>query len=149
MKRGTRNTYRSTVSKLILFSVLLMVGILAFLQYYFLRDLVGGIITFVFGTFLLGLVYYKTRYEIHDNYLRVSSLFFQQDIDIFQISSLTWVTQNQTFTINYSFSLHKLRVVYGYGQHIDISPQNSDKFIDQLLAVNPMINYQVEPSYQD
>lgn len=126
-----------------------MVATLALSQYFFLGDMIGAIVTVAATILILSLIYFSIRYKVDGNSLKISSLFSKKEIDVFQISSLCWVQSFYNQPSVYSFSEIRLRIVYGYGQRIDISPENSEEFIESLLAINPMIQLQKEAIMQE
>lgn len=149
MKQKEPKNYRSTLGKFSLTAIGLLIATLSLSQYYFLGDIIGAIITLVTAIFTLSVLYVSLRYQITNHSLEVVSIFSKKEIDIFQISSLHWVQSFYNQPNVYSFSEVRLRIVYCYGQYIDISPQHSEDFIETLLAINPMIQLQNEPIMQE
>ena len=149
MKQKSPKIYRSSVGRLPLTVLLVLTASIFFSLYYFLDDLVGSVITALATAIISVIIYFSIHYQIVGHSLKVSTLFSKKDIDIFQISSLSWVQSFNNQPNVYSFSEIRLRIVYCYGQHIDISPQHSEEFIETLLAINPMIQLQNEPMMQE
>ncbi|WKN42952.1 PH domain-containing protein [Tunicatimonas pelagia] len=149
MKQTTTNTYRSTVGKFTFIVIILLIATLALSQYFFLSDAVGAIVTTATAVLALSILYFNLRYQITDRSLIISSLFSKKEIDIFQISSVRWVRSFYNQPNVYSFSEVRLRVVYSYGQYVDISPKHTEEFIETLLAVNPTIQLRKEAIMQE
>ncbi|MEM9829789.1 MAG: PH domain-containing protein [Bacteroidota bacterium] len=141
MKEATKKTYRSAVSTLIFVPVILLIVIIALLPYVLLGNLFGSIVILSLSILLMTIAYFNVHYQIDRHQLRVSSLLSKREVDIFQVSSLKWVRSFHNQTNVYSFSEKRLRIVYCYGKYVDISPKSPEEFIEQLLAVNPMIQY--------
>ncbi len=149
MKKETIETYRSAFGKFTFATIVLMVATLALSQHFLLGDMIGAILTVAASVLILSVIYFSINYKIDGHSLEILSLFSKKEIDVFQISSLCWVQSFYSQPNVYSFSEMRLRVVYGYGQHIDISPKNSQEFIESLLAINPMIQLQKEAIMQE
>ncbi len=149
MKEATKKAYRSAISEITFIPVILLILVVALLQYFFLNTLTGSILVCGLALILLVIAYFSVRYQIEEHQLKVSSLLSKQEIDIFQVSSLKWVRSFHNLSQVYSFSEKRLRIVYCYGKYVDISPRDSDEFIAQLLAINPMIQYSQEGILQE
>lgn len=140
-------TYRSAIGKGNIFIAAIIATAIGLIQYFTFTSLWGAILSALVVILFFTVLYFGISYRIVDHQLKVSSLLAKRGIDIFQISSLQ--TVSSYLQQPYSFSEKRIRIVYNYGDYIDISPQQTDDFIAELLAINPMIQYQQEPSWQE
>jgi len=149
MTTTAAKTYRATLDPFALLTALIISAILAEVVYFLVSIPWVSVTTLLAGMALFYLIQRSLKYQISEHHLLVSSLFSAKKIDAFQISSLRWVSGIPSATSLYGPSRKRLRIVYGYGQHIDISPQNSFAFTEALHSINPMIQYQQVAAMQD
>ncbi|MEQ9441896.1 MAG: PH domain-containing protein [Cyclobacteriaceae bacterium] len=134
--------YRSDIGKGTLLILMLAAGFVGML-FVFLVPEYAWVGMLSLGVILgyLAFVYAKTSYHLTpENQLKITFGFKRKEIDIFQISSLRPFTE-YNMPNAYTFSENRIRVVYGYGDYVDISPQHPDQFIHALLDINPLIQH--------
>ena len=141
MNQETAKTYRSTFDPFTLGITLLLSAAISIALFFLVSSYLVAVIAFLAGLVLFYVTQRSLKYQLSGHHLLVSSLFSDQKIDTFQISSLRWVKGATDLKSIYGLSRKRLQVIYGYGQFIDIAPKNSAGFIDSLLSINPMIQY--------
>lgn len=140
-------TYRSAIGKGNIIIIALIAIAIGLIQHFTFTSFWGAIISTLVVILFFTILYFSINYRIVNHQLKVSSLFARRGIDIFQISSLQ--TVYSYLQQPYSFSEKRIRIVFNYGDYIDISPQKTDVFIAELLVINPMIQHRREPSWQE
>lgn len=134
-------TYRSDIGKGTLLTLFLIAGVISALLFYFVPEHPWmGIVPLSLVVVYFLFLYANTQYHLTpENRLKITAGFKKKEIDIFQISSLQPLTGYFTIPKVYALSENRIRVVYGYGDYVDISPQNSEQFMEALLQINPYI----------
>lgn len=143
-EENVSTTYRSGIGMGLLLMSLIALSALGLLLFFMIQDY-AWIRWIPFGLVVgyLIFLYVRTKYCITtDNRLIVQTGFKKKEIDIFQISSLRPIIYYFTTANVYALSEKRIRVVYGYGGYIDISPQHQEQFVEDLLTINPQIQLQ-------
>lgn len=143
----SQRRHRSAIGKgnfLVAFLLAITIGSI---QYFFLASTASALLAVLVVGLFFSILYFNISYHIEGHQLKVSSLFSTQKIDVFQISSLQKV--NSYLQQPFAFSEKRIRIIYNYGEYIDVSPQQAEEFAEELLAINPMIQHQIEPSLQE
>lgn len=86
---------------------------------------------------LLLWIWFTTYYVIERNSLVVRSAFIHKIIPVYEIKSI-----RRTFNplSSPALSLDRLEIQYGNGKMVLISPENREKFLEELKKLNPSIN---------
>ncbi|MGD1891599.1 MAG: PH domain-containing protein [Cyclobacteriaceae bacterium] len=142
MNSETTKTYRSRFDPITFFLAAIIGAFLALTLLFFTNNLLVSGITFLIVMALVIAFCLSLRYAIKDHYLCISSVFSSKKINTFQISSLHWIGGIPEITQLSSFSRQRIRIVYGYGEYIDVSPRDTQCFIKSLISINPMIQFQ-------
>ncbi|MGE7603522.1 PH domain-containing protein [Peribacillus sp. NPDC097675] len=81
-------------------------------------------------------IWFTTYYVIENNSLVVRSAFIHKTIPVYEIKSI-----KRTFNplSSPALSLDRLEIIYGTGKMVLISPDNRDKFLDELEKLNQSI----------
>ena len=87
-------------------------------------------------TGLLLWIWFTTYYVIERNSLVVRSAFIHKIIPVYEIKSI-----RRTFNplSSPALSLDRLEIQYGNGKMVLISPENREKFLEELKKMNPSI----------
>ena len=130
--------FRSRIS--ILF-VLLIVGVTGFGTYqavleakYFAIPIMVVVLFAFFGTI------FGIHYTIEEDKLTVSDLFFIKET--YELKKLKSITRTYNPVSSPAASLKRIKLDFGCGHPLIISPANQDVFIEEVLRINP--NVQVE-----
>ena len=85
---------------------------------------------------LLLWIWFTTYYVIERNSLVVRSAFIHKIIPVYEIKSI-----RRTFNplSSPALSLDRLEIQYGNGKMVLISPENREKFLEELKKMNPSI----------
>ena len=85
---------------------------------------------------LLLWIWFTTYYVIEKNSLVVRSAFIHKIIPVSEIKSI-----RRTFNplSSPALSLDRLEILYGNGKMVLISPENREKFLEELKKLNPSI----------
>lgn len=136
--------YRSTIGKGSLIIFILTVALVGAILFLLVpNDAWIGLIPLGLVLGYITFLYASTKYHLTPEHrLKISAGFKQKEIDIFQISSLRSLTNYLNVSNVYALSENRIRVVYGYGDYVDISPQHPEQFIKELLNINPRIQNQ-------
>lgn len=103
--------------------------------------LLGAIILVLCGIYA-GYVYANFRYIIDNNVLQIKcGALYATKINIGEILKV-----NETFSIlnQPAGSFHRLEIIYKKFESIQISPKEKDKFMAQLKAINPSIEFHLK-----
>lgn len=90
----------------------------------------------VLALFVMSLLFF-IRYTIEDDKLYVTTLFFfKQQYDLKKLES---ITPTRSLLSAPAASLHRIKLDFGCGQALIISPAMQDVFIDEVKRVNPKV----------
>ena len=97
----------------------------------------GAILVLIFEIFFFESILRSTYYVIDGDTLVIRSSFITWRIPIAQIRS---ITPTRSALSSPALSLDRLRIEYGGGKQILVSPQDKRRFIDALRTANPAIS---------
>ncbi len=84
---------------------------------------------------------YSIKYFISDDFLTVKALGYSKRIPIDEIKS---IKRSYNPLSSPATSIRRLEVNYGKGQSVLISPKNENRFLRNLLDLNPNIEMKVD-----
>ncbi|MFE4523318.1 PH domain-containing protein [Cytobacillus firmus] len=129
-------TSRKDVWMGIIIWALIFAFIWIFYQFIFVQLDILGIIVMVIMIYLLGTIWFNTRYKIENGTLKISYGLIKKSIDIQEIKSIRNTTNP---FIAPSLSVHRIEINYGKYKTIQISPKDIQAFINELQKKNPHI----------
>jgi uncharacterized membrane protein YdbT with pleckstrin-like domain len=107
-----------------------------FYQSVFVQLDILGIIVMIVMIYLLGTIWFNTRYKIDNDALKISYGFIKKSIDIQEIKSIRNTTNP---FVAPSLSVHRIEINYGKYKTIQISPKDIQAFVNELQTKNPHI----------
>lgn len=132
-------TFRSHISIPV---VLLIVGILGAVGYMtYLEGELEEFIPLVLAMVLVFASLLSIRYTItEEGKLLVRALLFKQEYDLQKLDS---ITPTRSLLSSPAASLRRLRLDFGVGKPLIISPAAQEYFIEEVLRVNPKVKVNV------
>ena len=121
--------------------MLLITGVTGFGTYQAVTDekyfaiFILAVVLFAFFGTIFGI-----HYTIDEDKLIVSDLFFVKET--YELKKLKSITNTYNPVSSPAASLRRIKLDFGCGHPLIISPANQDIFIDEILRINP--NVQVE-----
>ncbi len=115
---------------------LVVAFIWGFYQSVFVQLDIIGIIVMVVMSYLLGTIWFNTRYKIENDTLNISYGPIKKSIDIQKITSIRNTTNP---FVAPALSVHRIEINYGKYQTIQVSPQDRQAFVNELQKKNPSI----------
>lgn len=100
-------------------------------------DLVG-IVVMAAMIYLVGTIWFKTRYYIKQDTLKISYGLINKAIDISEIKSIRYTTNP---FVAPSLSVHRIEINYGKYKTIQISPKDRQAFVGELQKRNQTIQF--------
>lgn len=100
----------------------------------------GNILPIIFiivVTIISILAFFGIRYTIEDDKLYVGFLFYRGTC--YDIKKLKSISASHTLLSSPAASLKRLKLDFGCGQPLVISPAAQDVFIDEILRINPNV----------
>lgn len=116
--------------------VLIFAFIWVFYQSVFVQLDILGIIVMVVMIYLLGTIWFNTRYKIENETLKISYGPIKKSIGIQEIKSIRNTTNP---FVAPSLSVHRIEINYGEYKTIQISPKDIQIFVNELQKKNPNI----------
>lgn len=116
--------------------VLIFAFIWVFYQSVFVQLDILGIIVMVVMIYLLGTIWFNTRYKIENKTLKISYGPIKKSIGIQEIKSIRNTTNP---FVAPSLSVHRIEINYGEYKTIQISPKDIQIFVNELQKKNPNI----------
>lgn len=132
-------TFRSHISIPV---VLLIVGILGAVGYMtYLEGELEEFIPLVLAMVVVFASLLSIRYTItEEGKLQVRALLFKQEYDLQKLDS---ITPTRSLLSSPAASLRRLRLDFGVGKPLIISPAAQEYFIEEVLRVNPKVKVNV------
>lgn len=132
-------TFRSRISIPV---VLLIVGIMGAAGYMtYLEGEMEEFIPLVLAMVLVFASLLSIRYTItEEGKLVVRALMFKQEYDLRKLES---ISPTRSLLSSPAASLHRLRLDFGVGKPLIISPAAQDYFIEEVLRINPKVKVNV------
>jgi len=115
---------------------LIVAFIWVFYQSVFVQLDIVGIIVMVVMSYLLGTIWFNTRYKIENDTLKISYGPIKKSIAIQEIKSVRNTTNP---FVAPSLSVHRIEINYGKYKTIQISPKDKQAFVNELQKQNPHI----------
>ncbi|WP_339160758.1 PH domain-containing protein [Siminovitchia sp. FSL W7-1587] len=115
---------------------LIVVFIWGFYQSVFVQIDILGMIVMVIMIYLLGTIWFNTRYKIENDTLKISYGLIKKAIDIQEIQSIRNTTNP---FVAPSLSVHRIEINYEKYKAIQISPKDIQAFVNELQKNNPRI----------
>lgn len=139
------STYKSDFGKGVLIISIVMLGGLTLLfafigmeapqWIWFMMFLIIGLI-YAYLYFL----YRNTKYSFEEeNLLKITAGFANKTIEISGITSIARHTCYSNYPDVYALSEKRLKITYGNGKYMEISPKGQEGFIKELISLNPRI----------
>lgn len=128
-------TFRSRVSILlvIIVAAALSPGIItAFMN----GEIVAALAVSAVGVIILPMLF-CIRYRIEDDKLYVGEVFRRGEA--FDLKKLESITPTRSLLSAPAASLHRIKLDFGCGKALIISPAMQDVFIDEILRINPNV----------
>ena len=132
-------TFRSRISIPV---VLLIVGIMGVAGYMtYLEGELEEFIPLVLAMVLVFASLLSIRYTItEEGKLRVRALLFKQEYDLQKLDS---ITPTRSLLKSPAGSLRRLRLDFGVGKPLIISPAAQNYFIEEVLRINPKVKVNI------
>jgi len=127
--------FRSRISIIL---VLLIAGVTGFGTYQAIADgkyaviLILAVALFAFICVIFGI-----RYTIEDDNLYVNNLFFIRET--YELKKLKSISRTYNPISSPAASLKRIKLDFGCGRALIISPANQDVFIEEILRINPNV----------
>lgn len=128
-------TFRSRVS------ILLLIFIFAAMSPGIIAPLMDGEIVAALAVFGVGLIImsilFCIRYRIEDDKLYVGEVFRKGEA--FDLKKLVSITPTRSLLSAPAASLRRIKLDFGCGKALVISPAMQDVFIEEILRINPKV----------
>lgn len=115
---------------------LIVAFIWGFYQSVFVQIDILEIIVMAVMIYLLGTIWFNTRYKIENDTLKISYGPIRKAIAIKEIQSIRKTTNP---FVAPSLSIHRIEINFGKYKTIQISPKDTQAFVDELQKKNPHI----------
>lgn len=115
---------------------LIVACIWVFYQSTFVQTNLFGIVIMVVMVYLLGTIWFNTRYKIEHDTLQISYGLIKKTINIQEIKSIRNTTNP---FVAPSLSVHRIEINYEKYKTIQISPKDRQAFVEALQQKNPYI----------
>lgn len=105
-----------------------------------------AIATFALSIIILALIYYNVYYQIsYDGELRIKATLLSETI---KVSHIHCIRRHRSYRNHpYAVSAKRLIIHFAPRRSVEISPQDREAFITDLLTMNPSIEVKKEETY--
>lgn len=121
----------------LLITVPLIIGAVSFIR----EGQYGGLLPLGLAWTLVYAILFGMRYTIDGNILYVGSVFYRGLA--YDLGKLDSITVSRTLISSPAASLSRIKLDFGCGRPLIISPASQDVFIEEVLRINPNVKVNI------